>query len=182
MAKVSIESSTSSASAGANPNFESLWPVTIFRWVSAVNPRRDPHEHPLHHVVLGGDPVELVELPRMVDHDQAAARLDRRAQIGVGLVVAVNDHRLGRIAPAASAAASSPSDATSAPRPSPKHLAQDGDRDVCLTREHRPRGAGIRAQRLDVGAGAVNQRAPVINLEGRTELTGELGRVDPADP
>ena len=128
-----------------------------------------------------GDPVELVELPRMVDHDQAAARLDRRAQIGVGLVVAVNDHRLG-VRPGCERRGQLTLGRHIGTEALAEDLAQDGDRDVGLTREYRPRGAGIRAQRLDVGAGAVNQRAPVVNLEGRTELTGELGRVDPTDP
>ena len=81
------------------PNFESAWPVEIF---SCVSPRtsgvtrtstccsppraRAPREQTL----------QALDLVEVVEHDQPNAALQRHAQLGLGLGVAVQHDALGR--------------------------------------------------------------------------------------
>ena len=87
-------SSASSASGAANPNLEPWWPVTDLVVRVGVDAGRDAHQHRLHAAGGRRQPLDLVELAHVVDDHQPAPGLDRRRQVGVGLVVAVDDHRL----------------------------------------------------------------------------------------
>ena len=83
----------------------------------AGDARGDPDQHLLAAPALAGDPLEPVELVERVEHDVADAGVERLAQLGVGLGVAVQvDAR--RVEAAAQRQASSPPEATSQASPS----------------------------------------------------------------
>ena len=79
------------------PNFESSAPVAMYSWVCASTPGRDPHQHAGGSgVVSRHERVDAIELVEGVGDDAPDAPLQRQLQLGVGLVVAVEDDAAGR--------------------------------------------------------------------------------------
>ena len=119
-----------------------------------------------HHLAGRGDPVELVEVVEVVD-DDPGADLGRRAQLGLGLRVAVEDDPVALEARRC-ASASSPPEATSTLSPSSLEDAQDRRARERLGREddlavaHRGRNSRARPRRSSSAtaySGVPNSRA-----------------------
>ena len=140
-----------------------------------VDAGRDAHQHRLHAAGGRRQPLHLVELAHVVDDHQPAPGLDRRRQVGVRLVVAVDDHRLrARRRPAAPPPARRPRP-TSAPSPSPDHRRDHRHRGVRLAGVHRPRGSGVALQPRQVGPRPGPQLELVVDVQRRAELRRQRG-------
>ena len=79
-----------------NPNFESSVPVSMYSWVCASTPGVVAHEHGRCHPERRAASLEPVELVEGVGDDPAGAHPQRRVELVVGLVVAVDDEPVGR--------------------------------------------------------------------------------------
>ena len=99
------------------PNFESAWPVEIAAWVSPATSGVTRISTSWRRPQLGGELRQPLELVEGVDHDVPDAGLQRLAQLGGRLGVAVQvDARRDRSRPRR-ASASSPPEATSQASP-----------------------------------------------------------------
>ena len=131
-----------------------------------VDARRDAEQDRLHAPGRRGDPLDLVELPEVVDHQQPGPGGDGGPDVGVGLVVAVDDEQLaGRAGGERVGQLALRGDVH--PHALVEQDPQEADGRVRLACVRRPGGAGIARKRLAVGPCAGSQRRLVVDVERR---------------
>ena len=125
---------------------------------------------------------QAVDLVEVVDHDQAHAVLQRHAQLGLGLGVAVQHDPLGRESPAPSARCSSPPEATSHHRPSSANSSSTAVQGKAL--EANTTWKSSCPRRRPACHERARARAQIVlgdDVGGRAELARQLDRVAAAD-
>ena len=129
---------------------------------------------------LRGDPLDLVELPQMVDDQEPRPGGDGGPDIGVRLVVAVDDEQLSggacreRVCQLALRGHVHPHALL-------EQDPQEADGRVRLAPVRRPRAAGVARKRLAVRPCPGSQGRLVVDVERRPVSVRELGERNAAD-